>query len=80
MRLEFTTQSSAQSFADRLHSWMISNYPWYSESVSKGQTTAFAIPYQDRDIDGNILSASWYVNLKERALGGLSQEEKQGIK
>ena len=66
-RLEFATQEEAQAFADKMHANMISVDPDYASSVAKGHTTAWAIPYQDTDVDGNPIAKSpWYVNVKDR--------------
>ena len=65
-RLEFATRIEAQAFADKMHANKISVDPDYAKSVAAGHTTAWAIPYQERDIDGNIVGTLWYVNVKDR--------------
>ena len=66
-RIEFATRIEAQAFADKMHANMIAVDPDYAKSVAKGHTTAWAIPYQDVDKDGNPISKSlWYVNVKDR--------------
>ena len=65
-RLEFSTRIEAQAFADKMHANMIAVDPDYAKSVQKGHTTAWAIPYQERDIDGKVVGTLWYVNVKDR--------------
>lgn len=79
MRKQFNTQPEAQSLCDRLHTWMINEYPWYSESVNKGETVAYAKPYQDTDLQGKPINTYWYVNIKDRVLNGLTAKEKQEL-
>lgn len=65
-RLEFATRIEAQAFADKMHANMISVDPDYAKSVQKGHTTAWAIPYQERDAAGKVVGTLWYVNVKDR--------------
>ena len=65
-RLEFATRILAQAFADKMHANMISVDPDYAKSVQKGHTTAWAIPYQERDAAGKVVGTLWYVNVKDR--------------
>ena len=65
-RLEFATRIEAQAFADKMHANMIAVDPDYARSVKAGQTTAWAIPYQDRDAAGKVIGTLWYVNVKDR--------------
>ena len=65
-RLEFSTQEEAQAFADKMHANMIAVDPEYAKSVAKGHTTAWAIPYQERDEAGKVIGTLWYVNVKDR--------------
>ena len=62
-RLEFPTQQEAQDCADAIHAKMQAVDPAYAKSVAAGQTTAWAIPYQD--------GAVWCVNVKQRGAKGL---------
>ena len=62
-RLEFATQQAAQTAADEIHAKMIQVDKDYERSVLAGQTTAWAIPYQD--------GAVWCVNVKQRGAKGL---------
>lgn len=80
MRREFTTRSAAQSFADEVHDRMIENDKDYAARVESGQTTAWAIPYQELDENEKPLSSSWYVNLKDRCLKVLTTQERSSIK
>ena len=65
-RLEFATRIEAQAFADKMHANMIAVDPDYAKSVQKGHTTAWAIPYQERDAAGKVIGTLWYVNVKDR--------------
>ena len=65
-RLEFATRIEAQAFADKMHANMIAVDPEYAKSVAKGHTTAWAIPYQERDAAGKVVGTLWYVNVKDR--------------
>ena len=65
-RLEFSTRIEAQAFADKMHANMIAVDPDYAKSVQKGHTTAWAIPYQERDAAGKVVGTLWYVNVKDR--------------
>ena len=65
-RLEFATRIEAQAFADKMHANMIAVDPEYAKSVQKGHTTAWAIPYQERDAAGKVIGTLWYVNVKDR--------------
>ena len=65
-RLEFATRIEAQAFADKMHANMISVDRDYASSVAKGHTTAWAIPYQERDAAGKVVGTLWYVNVKDR--------------
>ena len=65
-RLEFATRIEAQAFADKMHANMIAVDPEYASSVAKGHTTAWAIPYQERDAAGKVVGTLWYVNVKDR--------------
>ncbi len=65
-RIEFATRIEAQAFADKMHANMISVDPDYAKSVQKGHTTAWAIPYQERDAAGKVVGTLWYVNVKDR--------------
>ena len=65
-RLEFATRIEAQAFADKMHANMIAVDPDYAKSVQKGHTTAWAIPYQERDEAGKVIGTLWYVNVKDR--------------
>lgn len=74
-RLQFATQAEAQSCADSIHSRMIASVPSYAASVAAGQTTAWAVPYQDRDSEGNVIGTEWYVSAKQRCWPVLTAEE-----
>ena len=65
-RLEFATRIEAQAFADKMHANMIAVDPDYAKSVQLGHTTAWAIPYQERDAAGKVIGTLWYVNVKDR--------------
>lgn len=65
-RLEFATRIEAQAFADKMHANMIAVDRDYAGSVAKGHTTAWAIPYQERDAAGKVVGTLWYVNVKDR--------------
>ena len=66
-RLEFATEAEAQAMAEKLHANMITEDREYAKSVAAGHTTAWAIPYQETDADGNPIAKSlWYVNVKDR--------------
>lgn len=79
MRLEFPKQSDAQALADRIHSWMLANDRNYAASVASGQTKQWAIPHQIKDEAGNVTDARWFVGVKERCLGALTDEERAAI-
>lgn len=76
MRLMFATRTEAQTFADRVHAWMIANNADYARSVSAGQTTAWARPYQDLDENRVPLNTNWYINLKERSVNACTAPER----
>lgn len=80
MRRDFATQAAAQAFADAIHSRMIAADAAYADSVAKGHTTAWAIPYQDVDDSGNPVSATWWVNTKERVDKVLQASERTQLK
>ena len=65
-RLEFPNRIEAQAFADKMHANMIAVDRDYARSVSKGHTTAWAIPYQERDAAGKVIGTLWYVNVTDR--------------
>lgn len=79
MRLSFASQIDAQACADRVHAWVIAHNASYAASVQAGQTTAWAKPYQDLDIDRKPLSLNWYINLKDRSFDALSSSEKAAL-
>ena len=68
MRVRFSTQREAQTFALAIHNRMIADDRAYASSVNAGHTKAWAIPYQDLDESGKPLSSDWFVNLKDRVL------------
>lgn len=80
MRLEFATKADAQAQADAIHSRLISADSVYARSVSLGQTTAWAKPYQDVDVNGVPISSLWYVNCKERMRTVLTAPEQTALK
>jgi hypothetical protein len=80
MRLEFATRGAAQLKADEIHAWMIANRTAYAKSVNAGKTTAWAIPYQDLDVNDNPINTLWYVNAKERCRSALSSAEQLTLK
>lgn len=80
MRLEFALKADAQAFAAKVHAQMIATNPDYAKSVTAGQTTAWAIPYQDRDAEGKVIGTLWYVNVKYRCLGAMTAQERGAIK
>ena len=57
-RLEFATQTEAQTAADEIHAKMIQVDKDYAKSAAEGHTTEWAVPYQD--------GAVWCVNVKDR--------------
>ena len=59
-RLEFATQQEAQLCADEIHAKLIQTDKDYERSVLSGNTTAWAIPYQDET------TLVWCVNVKDR--------------
>lgn len=65
--LEFLTEAEAQVIADAIHAKMIAVDANYARSVQQGHTTAWAIPYQERDAAGKVVGTLWYVNVKDRA-------------
>lgn len=79
-RLEFATQEEAQTAADRIHLKMIEVDADYARSVSLGHTTAWAIPYQDRDANGNVIGTLWYVNIKDRGRKAAEPEDLPKLK
>lgn len=79
-RLEFATQQEAQDCADSLHQRMVGQDSAYGTSAGSGKTTAWAIPYQDRDRDDNIIPTSpWYVNVKNRCDRVMTQQERTAV-
>lgn len=79
MRLSYSTQSAAQTVADRIHTWMIAHSADYAASAAAGRTTAAMKPYQDKDASGNVIGTNWYINLKDRHLGALTDAEKASL-
>jgi hypothetical protein len=75
VRLDFQTKDEAQAMADKIHQWMIANDAAYAQSVKDGHTTAWAIPYQDKDKDNKVINPDWFVNVKERSVKSLSAAE-----
>ena len=79
MRRDFQTQVAAQAFADAIHSRMIAADATYADSVSKGHTKAWAIPYQDLD-ENEKPTGPWWVNLKPRVNAVIRTEERAALK
>lgn len=75
-RLQAASQSAQQTLADRIHAWLIANSTDYSRSVSAGQTLRWAVPYQMRDQNGNVIDPNWQVNIKDRSYNALTAPEK----
>jgi hypothetical protein len=75
MRLTYNTLAEAQAVADRIHTSMIATVPDYAASVNAGHTLAWAVPGQDRDLTGVLLSANWYVAVNDRCMACLSAAE-----
>ena len=71
-RLEFPTQQAAQIAADEIHAKMIQTDKDYERSVLAGNTTAWAIPYQD--------GAVWCVNVKDRGRKGVKAADVSKLK
>ena len=80
MRIEFTKQSDAQAFADRIHAWMLANDVNYATSVAAGQTKAWCVPYQQKDINGTVTNPAWCVNVKDRCMAALTPSEMASVK
>lgn len=74
LRSEYILKTDAQTFADKIHAWMISNIPHYARSVLAGQTLRWAIPYQDE------VPTVWGVNVKDRCIGSLTAPEVSALK
>jgi acyl-coenzyme A thioesterase PaaI-like protein len=66
MRLTYSTQSDAQTRADSIHAAMIATDADYAASAAANQTMRWAIPYQDKDDAGNLLSTNWFVTVSDR--------------
>ncbi len=67
MRLTFNTKAEAQAVADRIFKDM-------AVDLEPG-TTAWAIPYQDRNKDGTPLNTQWHVGVDERCRSVLTEAE-----
>jgi hypothetical protein len=80
MMLTFVSEQAAQAKALQIHEWMIANSDAYAESVAAGKTTAWAVPYQQKDEDGNVIDPAWCVNVKDRCLGALTDSERAAVK
>ena len=73
-RLEFASKALAQAQADKIHAAQIARDPEYARSVAAGQTTAWAIPYQDE------VSGAWCVNVKDRGRPALNGSDRAALK
>ena len=73
-RLELGSQVAAQAKSSEIHASMIATVASYAQSVSRGQTTAWAIPYQDSG------SGKWCVNVKDRGRNSLNAPDKALLK
>lgn len=71
-RLEFATKAEAQIAADEIHAKLIQTDKDYERSVLAGNTTAWAIPYQD--------GAVWCVNVKDRGRKGVKGADVANLK
>lgn len=80
MRMEFPNRAAAQAFCDAVHQKMIAANPEYAGAVSRGETTAYAKPYQDLDENDNPISTSWFVNAKPRYQGVMTAGERAQLK
>lgn len=78
-RRQVSLRADALAFANRVHQWMISTDSSYKRSVAAGQTLRWAIPYQLKDADGNLLRDGWQVNIKSRSYEALSTTEKTEV-
>lgn len=79
MRLRYPDQLMAATKASEINAWMTANNTAYAKSVAAGQTTAWAIPYQDLDANGVPLYPYWFVNCKVRVSGALSPAETSAL-
>lgn len=68
MKLPQNTKTAAQARADQIHAWMIANSPPYADSVAKGHTLRWAIPFED--------AGKWAIHTKPRCQGALTQAER----
>jgi len=81
-RIRFHTFEEAQAFADDIQNRLIAADAQYAESVANGQTTVWAIPYQDFIFVGPenkpvLVSPKWYVNLKMQRTGSILTGEER---
>ncbi len=79
MKLLNDTKAAAETRADEMHQWLITNNPLYAESVHLGYTLRWAIPAQEVDKDGKIIDAAWSVPVDERVIGALRTDERAKI-
>lgn len=68
-RLSYATQAAAQAVANRIFADM------QKTGALEPLTTAWAIPYQDKDIDGNVLAPDWFVTVNERCADFMASDE-----
>lgn len=76
MNLAQTDRGLAQAVANRIHNDLIADSPLYAASVAAGQTLRWAIPYQEKDRNGNVIDPNWRVTVDERVRGVLTSAER----
>ena len=79
MKLQFAKQADAQAYADKLHHWMLANNTYYAASVTAGHTKQWAIPYQQKDENGNVIDPMWCVGVKDRCMNALTVDERKAV-
>lgn len=75
------SQALAQAFCDDIHQRLIDRNGGYRLKVQRGQTTAYATPYQEYDQSGDpdnpaLVDARWFVNIREIGYSVLTPGER----
>jgi hypothetical protein len=76
MKLTFIDKTAAQTRATEIHNALIASNPDYADSVAKGHTLRWAIPFQDLDINRVPIGTTWYAGVDNRCWGNLTLAEK----